>query len=157
MSVSNSVRYLTAGLLAACALMLMWSESASSSHSRPAPAVTVTVTAPDTAPSLNSACAPANRLADVPGDAAYDLTLTNPGTQAVQVTQVAVIFSGANGQELGSDDPAQQDFTGDQEPISSFNTVLIGAGQSVTIPMETGKISGAAGNWTCSLGSWSDS
>ena len=50
---SISVRYLTAGLLAACALMLMWSESASSSHPRPAPAVTVTVTAPPaTGPAL---------------------------------------------------------------------------------------------------------
>ena len=109
-----------------------------------------------TAASISSACAPANRLAGVPGDAAYDLTLTNPGTQAVQVTQVAVIFYGANGTEIGSDDPAQQDFPGDQEPINSFNTVLIGPGQSVTVAMETSKISGGAGNWTCQLGTWSD-
>ncbi len=121
----------------------------------PAPA---SPAAPSTtaAASLSSACASANRLADVPGDAAYDLTLTDPGTQAVQVAQVAVIFYGADGTEIGSDDPAQQDFPGDQQPISSFNTVLIGPGQSVTIPMETAKISGAAGNWTCQLGTWSD-
>ncbi len=111
----------------------------------------------DSAPSLSSSCVPANRQADVPGDAAYDLTLTNSGSQAVQVTQVAVIFYGASGQQVASDDPAQQDFPGDQEPIGSFNAVLVGAGQSVTIPMETGKVGGAAGNWTCQLGSWSNS
>ena len=92
----------------------------------------------------------------MPGDVAYDLTLTNLGVQAVQVTQVAVIFYGASGQELASDDPAQQDFPGDQEPINSFNAILIGAGESVTVPMETGKVSGGTGNWTCNLGSWTD-
>lgn len=107
--------------------------------------------------SLNSFCGPAaDRPADIPGDAAYELRLINNGSQAIQVTQVAVIFYGADGTQIGSDDPAQQDFPGDQEPISSFNTILIGAGQSITIPMETDKISGAAGNWTCQLGSWAD-
>ena len=88
------------------------------------------------------------------GDVAYDLTLHNPGNAPVQVSEVAVIFS-RGGQEIGSDDPAQQDFPGDAYPLSSFNTALIGAGQSVTALMETGKISGAAGNWACSLGGWS--
>jgi len=106
-------------------------------------------------PGLSGTCQPASHPADVTGDVAYTLTLTNPGSSAVQVSSVAVIFSGANGQEIGSDDPAQQDFPGDAYPISSFNTVLIGAGQSVSVSMETGKISGAAGNWSCSLGTWS--
>lgn len=107
------------------------------------------------APELSAQCAPANRLASVSGDIAYDLTLTNPGSSPVQVSQVAVIFTGASGMELGSDDPAQQDFPGDAYPIRPFNAVLIGAGQSVTVPMETSRTSGGAGGWTCSLGSWS--
>jgi hypothetical protein len=68
------------------------------------------------------------------------------------VSQVSVIFY-SGGQEIGSDDPAQQDYCDDT--FSPMSVVVIGAGQSVTIPMETSKISGAAGGWTCSLGGWS--
>lgn len=116
-----------------------------------------TNTATSNTPSLTSFCGPtADLIASIPGDVTYVLRLTNNSSQAVQVTEVAVIFYGADGTEIGSDDPAQQDFPGDQEPINSFNTILIGAGQSISIQMETAKVSGAVGNWTCSLGSWSD-
>lgn len=107
------------------------------------------------ASALQSQCAPAPSPASITGWVEYSLTLTNPGTQPVQVTSVGVIFSSASGQEIGSDDPAQQDFPGVAVPVTRFSTVLIGAGQSVTVPMETDKISGAAGSWTCALGTWS--
>jgi hypothetical protein len=72
------------------------------------------------------------------------------------VGSIGVIFYGGNGAELGSDNPATVD-NGEANPIQALDmSLLIGAGQSVTLPMETYKISGAAGNWSCSLGAWTE-
>lgn len=106
--------------------------------------------------SLTATCTPAQRTPGEAGAVAYDLTLTNPGSQTADVGNVGIIFYGQNGAELGPDDPATVD-NGEANPIQALDmSLLIAAGQSVTLPMETYRISGASDGWSCSLGAWSE-
>ncbi len=136
---------------AASALLIIGTVLMLASCISSAPVATPTVVKP----TLIGHCEQGNNLqAGITGDVAYVLGLTNPGSQPVQVSGVAVIFTGDNGQQISSDDPAQQNFPGDAYPINNFNMILIDAGQTIYVDMETDKISGAAGNWSCSLGGW---
>lgn len=102
------------------------------------------------APVLNWECRPGSW--EKPYDTSwgeYSLVVTNPSSQAVQVTGVAVIFYAA-GQEIGSDDPATE--YGYQ--TGGFSTVLIGAYQTITIPMQSQIIANSGGYWSCLVGQW---